>query len=73
MIEYLEDIEVSPVKKAWKKNAPLTNTIQSPAMDTPIKESDKTNNADEIINDFNKWVMPPQPQAYLKCPRYDFF
>ena len=71
MIEYLEYIEVPPVKKTWKKRALLTNTIQSPVIDS-IKEYHKTNKADEIITHFAKWVMPPEPQAYIKCPRYDF-
>jgi hypothetical protein len=71
VIEHLEDIEVSTAKKRWKKKARLTNTIQSPGIDS-IKEDHKTNKADEINIHFNKWVMPPQPQAYIKCSRYDF-
>ena len=73
MIEYLEDIEVLPVKKAWEKKAPLTSEIKLPAIDKSKKEDNRINKADEIITHFNKWVMPPQPQAYIKCPRYDFF
>jgi len=71
VIEHLEDIEVSTAKKRWKKKVRLTNTIQSPVIDS-INEDHKTNKADEITIHFNKWVMPPQPQAYIKCPRYDF-
>ncbi|HKZ65049.1 MAG TPA: hypothetical protein VJ111_01770 [Chitinophagaceae bacterium] len=73
MIEYSEDIEASPVKKKWKKKKPLTNTMQSPAMDKSIKGNGETNKADEIANDFSKWIMPSQPQAYIKCPHHDFF
>ena len=72
MIADLENIEVSSVKKTWKKKIPLTNTIQSPAPGKSIKEDDKTREVGKVINDFSKWIMPSQPQAYIKCPRYDF-
>jgi hypothetical protein len=71
VIEYLDDIEVLTAKTTWKKEATLTNTIQSPVIDS-IKEDHKTNKADETTTRFNKWEMPPQLQAYIKCPRYDF-
>ncbi|MGZ8552575.1 MAG: hypothetical protein ACXWV8_04180 [Chitinophagaceae bacterium] len=72
-MEVLEYIEITPVKKKWKKKAALTNTIPSPIAVKSINEVTNTGKANEPINDFTKWVMPSQPQAYIKCPRYDFF
>lgn len=69
----LEYIEITPVKKKWKKKASLINTIQSPILVKSLNEATKTGQANEPINDFTKWIMPSQPQAYIKCPRYDFF
>jgi len=73
VIDDLEDIEVLPVKKLRKKQAPLRNTIQSSTIGKSINESHKTSQADELNIHFTKWIMPPQMQAYIKCPRYDFF
>lgn len=73
VIEYLQDIETLPFEEMWEITSLLTNAIQLPAMDKLLKESDAANKADEIITSFNKWVMPPQQQAYIKCRRYDFF
>ncbi len=73
MIEYSEDIEVLPVKKLLDKKIQIINTIQLQAIGNSIKKADKTNQADEINSHFSKWLMPPQPEAYIKCPRYDFF
>ncbi len=73
MIEYSEDIEVLPVKQLLEKEIQVTNTIRLQAIDSSIKKEDKTNQTDEIITHFNKWLMPPQPEEYIKCPRYDFF
>lgn len=72
MIKHSEDMEVPTAKKRWKKKAPLKNTIQSAVADSK-KEEYKTNKTDEITIHLNKWVMPPpQLQAYIKCPLYDF-
>ena len=73
MIEYLQDIETLPVEEMWEITSLLANAIQLTAMDKLMKEDDATNKADEIKTAFNKWVMPPQQQAYIKCRRYDFF
>ena len=73
MIEYLQDIETLPVKEMWEITSLLTNAIHLTAMDKLLKESDAANKADELKISFNKWVMPPQQQAYIKCRRYDFF
>jgi protein involved in polysaccharide export with SLBB domain len=73
VIEYSEDIEVLPIKQVFEKKIQVLNTIQLPVIGHSIKKGYKTNEAAEIIIHFNKWVMPPQPQAYIKCPRYDFF
>jgi hypothetical protein len=72
-MEGLEYIEITPVKKKWKKKTSLTNAKHSPMMVKSMNEVTKTGKANEPINDFTKWVMPSQPQAYIKCPRYDFF
>ncbi len=72
-MEELEYIQITPVKRKWKKKASLTNTIQSPGTVKSINEVTKKGKTHEPITDFNKWVMPSQPQAYIKCPRYDFF
>ncbi|MGZ8558572.1 MAG: hypothetical protein ACXWWC_09575 [Chitinophagaceae bacterium] len=73
MIDYSEDLEVLPVKQLLDKKIQVTNTIRLQAFGHSIKMEDKTNQADEIITHFNKWLMPPQPQGYLKSRRYDFF
>jgi hypothetical protein len=72
VIAELENIEVSSVKKQWKKKIPLTTTIQPATPAKSIKEDNKTSEAGKVINDFSKWIMPSQLQAYIKCPRYDF-
>jgi hypothetical protein len=71
--ECLEDIEVLPAKTVWENKILPANTIQLPMTDKSIKEDDKTNKTGKPINRFNKWVMPQQPQAYIKCSCYDFF
>ena len=73
VIDYSEELEVLPLKQLLDKKIQITNTIQLETFANSIKREDKTNQADEIIIHFNKWLMPPQPQGYLKSPRYDFF
>ena len=73
MIEYLQEIETLPVEEMWEITSLLTSAIHLKAVGKLTKEDDATNKADEIKTSFNKWIMPPQQQAYIKCRRYDFF
>ena len=70
---YSEDIEVVPVIKLLADQYPLITTMQSLPVGQSIKDAIKTNKEAEQVICFSKWLMPPQPQAYIKCAPYDFF
>ena len=72
VIDYLEDIEVSPVKNEWQNTIQPANKIELSTIVKRIKEDNKITRSGKIKTHFNKWILPPQPQAYIKCPRYDF-
>jgi len=74
VIELLDDIKIIPVKKPNGKIVLPANTLQqSLPVDRSInKQVAGTSKTDKRFAYFSKWVMPPQPEAYIKCRRYDF-
>ena len=71
MKDHFDDIEVLPPKKVWRKRN-LLHTIPPPSVRNSKKENGEINNSCESKIRFDKWIMPTQPEGYLKCPRYDF-
>jgi len=72
VIDYLEDIEVSTVKNEGENRIRSANKKELTTYVKRIKEDNKITRSGKIKTHFNKWILPPQPQAYIKCPRYDF-
>lgn len=67
------DIEVLPLRKARRKKNLLRKTIPPLSPGNSKKAKDKPdNNAGKTKIPFDKWIMPSEPEGYIKCPRYDF-
>lgn len=73
MTEYAADIKVLPLFKTTRKKSVLP-AIKTPAPPVvyPSKKVNETGKANEKEIPFEKWIMPPQPDGYLQCPRHDF-
>ena len=73
MNELLEDTPILIVSTNRERALPLENKKQFLATDTSQKKVliKKDKSEEEITRPAN-WIMPPQPEAYLKYPRYDF-
>ena len=66
------DIEVLPPRKTWRKKILLPKRIPSLSPVKSKKIKAKKDNAVKPKPIFDKWIMPPEPEGYIKCPRYDF-
>lgn len=75
MIDYL-DLDIKPLSRQLMK-ATSTSPIERRPPFTIVakgikKQKEKTHSGEEDIP-FEKWIMPPQPEEYIKSRRFDFF
>jgi len=75
----IDEIEFIPVKKILrKKQLFVTDGFSRPDIKVGKRFSEqtfsKTVTENKPVDDipFEKWIMPPQPQAYIKCYGNDF-
>ena len=73
MTEYAADIKILPRKTIRRKS--VLSAIKIPALPVvyPSKKVNEISKANKKEIPFEKWIMPPQPEGYLKCPGHDFF
>ena len=72
MIDYLENIEVLNVKLVPEKPISLKKIpISFPDINISGKVKDEENKNEETVIPFDKWIMPPQPEGYIKPLLYD--
>jgi len=73
VIDILEDTSISIVSNPRGKILPLENISQLLPTDISprIELTKKSKPAEKLIHPVN-CIMPPQPEAYIKYPRYDF-
>ena len=73
MIDILEDTSILIVSNPRGKILPFENISQLlPADISPRIEPHKKGKAGEKLIYPVNWIMPPEPEAYIKYPRYDF-
>lgn len=73
MVEFAEDIKTIPLKTGWKKIGPPVKTVPPfTVLRRSKKREREIKRLDETIS-FDQYIMPRQPQGYIRCPRYDFF
>jgi hypothetical protein len=69
---YTDATTAQPInKKSMKPTVSLDTEIPSRHMN-PVNDNISLLK-ERPTNPFDLWVMPPQPQAYIKCRRHDFF
>jgi hypothetical protein len=72
MTGYAEHVESFLIKIPGRKvNIPRTEA-PSIIIKEPESVNAVTNGSAETIIPFDKWIMPAQPEEYLKPLRYDF-
>ena len=73
VIELLEDGSILIVTNPREKTLPLENIPQllPKGILQRIDLSKKSKPREKLTQPAN-WIMPPQPEAYIKYPRYDF-
>lgn len=71
MIDLIEEIPILPAKK--EKQILKAIVISPPVKEKEMKEPAKENKVSVAANTSINYLMPPQPEAYIKSPRYDFF
>jgi hypothetical protein len=71
----VQEIQVTPFRKLRKKNLRQVKTVLDPTLPGKLIAlyKKKINLPEEPELPFDKWIMPPQPQGYLKCYRYEWF
>ena len=72
MIDYAEDIEVFPVKTTANEVLLLKRDIPAIIINGSQKIKIQINKPAESIIPLDKWIMPEQPEQYLKSSRHDF-
>jgi hypothetical protein len=70
----MEGIQIIPFKKVLKKRLELRMKSFSLPAERKIKIPSKIKNRQDIQGEFpfDKWIMPPRLQCYLKYNDYDF-
>jgi hypothetical protein len=71
MIDLIEEIQLFPIQK--KEEPAKVITIPFSVKGKEIKELVKETRPPEPTSPTDNFIMPPQPEAYIKSPRYDFF
>lgn len=73
MTDHIEDVRIVPFRQTILKVVPREKT--NPVIITgPSKISTRQKiKAKQLEIPFGEYKMPPQPQGYIKCLRYDFF
>ena len=72
MVNYAEDIEVIPFEITESKPILLKRDITAKIINGAKKNDISINKPDEVIIPLDKWIMPEQPEQYLKSSRHDF-
>lgn len=75
MIDYVESIEIVPVKELKEENNSfIEKNYLAPIISISGKKSkDRINKPVKNKIPLRKWIMPKQPEGYIKTARYDFF
>lgn len=68
MVSLIEETPVLPAKNQITKATIISFLAKEKETEEPAKEIKITNTEDKASN----YTMPPQPEAYIKPPRYDF-
>lgn len=72
MEDHFNDIAVLPFKKISRKKNLRQKIIPSLTPGSSKKMKDEPGNSHETKIGFDKWIMPPEAEGYIKCPRHDF-
>lgn len=73
MIDLIEEIQLFPIQKQKEKEPTKVIAIPLSVKGKEIKELVKETKPPEPTSPTDNYIMPPQPEAYIKPPRYDFF
>lgn len=74
MIDYSDNIDAVKIKPIRKKKNPFKQAITSVSiLNKPEKCKDEKREEEETVIPFDKWIMPPQPEGYMKYPPHDLF
>lgn len=73
MIDFIEEIQLFPVQKQKDKEPTKVIAFPLPVKVKDIKEIIKETKSLEPASTVDNYIMPPQPEAYIKAPRHDFF
>ena len=74
MIDYLEATGTVPPKKLSKEKNSFTNKIHPASFFNIESQKPKTkiNKVNKNKIALHKWIMPPQPEGYIRAGKYDF-
>jgi hypothetical protein len=69
-----DDLTIIPFKKVIRKNREVQSNNFSLSVSKRIKHLPQIKNWPDPEEEFpvDKWIMPPQPQRYLKGSDHDF-
>jgi hypothetical protein len=65
---YSEETSFEMLRTAWKNK---NNPVKVIALYKVVKRI--KNKEEDADVPFERYIMPPEPKEYIKCPRYDFF
>jgi hypothetical protein len=72
VIDYIEQREVLAVKALLDKQIFEAISMEMPNIIKQSKEPHHKKHPVETAEEFSRFIMPPQPESYIKCPLHDF-
>jgi hypothetical protein len=73
VIDFIQEIQLFPVQKQREKEPTKVIAIPLSVKVKEIKELIKEAKPPEPASPADNYIMPPQPEGYIKPPRHDFF